>query len=267
VAEIRFVDALERIAESEDAVFALDANFLVILWNRGCERLLGRPAYQVLGRRCYDVLCGRDIYGNRYCGTGCPVAEQARFHPEETICAFEADVRSTAGASKRLRIATYRVPSPDPANATLVHVLRPPEEPPSLLEINLEQCIWEPHSSRRGPSQPAAEGNPLTLREHETLRRMGQGLSTDRIAREMSISPTTVRNHVAKILGKLGVHTKFAAVAHAYQNGLIDSEMSLLPVAHPDRPARGKGEQRGGQASPRDRRYPVRGASRSAERA
>jgi len=58
------VDVLEQIAKSDDAVFAFDANDLVILWNKGCERLLGRPAYEVLGRHCYDIMCGRDAFGN-----------------------------------------------------------------------------------------------------------------------------------------------------------------------------------------------------------
>jgi DNA-binding CsgD family transcriptional regulator len=244
-----FLDALARIADSEDAVFALDANFLVILWNRECERLLGRPAYQALGRRCYDVLCGRDIYGNRYCGSGCPIAEQARFHPDESLQAIEADVPSAAGASRRLRVATFRVPSADPSNSALVHVLRPSGEAPSLLERNLERQIWDPPASRRAPRPLPGEANPLTLRERETLRRMGHGLPTDRIAQEMGISPTTVRNHVAKILGKLGVHTKFAAVALAYRDGLIGSEPRLLPAGHAARPA-GRGPQRRGRPDP-----------------
>jgi DNA-binding CsgD family transcriptional regulator len=248
-----FLDALEHIADSEDAVFALDANFLVILWNRECERLLGRPAYQVLGRRCYDVLCGRDIYGNRYCGSGCPIAEQARFHPEEPLQSIEADVPTAGGASQRLKIATFRAPSGDPSHSALVHVLRRPGEAPSLLERNLEHRIWEAPASRRTPARPAEGADPLTLRERDTLRRMGNGLSTDRIAHEMGISPTTVRNHVAKILGKLGVHTKFAAVALAYRNGIIGSE-SLVSASRPG-PA-------GGRTGRRGRTEPVRTVSR-----
>ena len=67
----RSIEVLDQIAKSDTAVFAFDANDLVILWNKACEELLGRSAYQVLGRHCYDIMCGRDMYGNLYC---CPTA-------------------------------------------------------------------------------------------------------------------------------------------------------------------------------------------------
>ena len=76
----------------------------------------------------------------------------------------------------------------------------------------------------------------LTDREQEILRRLARGLSTDAIAKELFISTVTVRNHVARILGKLEVHTKLAAVAFAYQHGLVGSGMPELPSL-PDAPA------------------------------
>jgi DNA-binding CsgD family transcriptional regulator len=41
------------------------------------------------------------------------------------------------------------------------------------------------------------------------------------IAEELLISPVTVRNHIAALHQKLNVHSKFAAVAFAYQNHLV----------------------------------------------
>src|SRR5262249_56446311 len=69
----------------------------------------------------------------------------------------------------------------------------------------------------------------LTDREQEILRRLARGMSTDAIAKELFISTVTVRNHVARILGKLEVHTKLAAVAFAYQHGLVGSGVPELP--------------------------------------
>lgn len=63
---------------------------------------------------------------------------------------------------------------------------------------------------------------PLTARELEILNRLAQGQSTRMIAERLFISPITVRNHVAKILGKLRVHNRLAAVAAGYERGLID---------------------------------------------
>ena len=59
---------------------------------------------------------------------------------------------------------------------------------------------------------------------------MARGLPTTVIAEQLFISPVTVRNHIARILSKLDVHTKLAAVAFAYRNRLIPSESAPLPT-------------------------------------
>lgn len=65
---------------------------------------------------------------------------------------------------------------------------------------------------------------PLTDREVEILGLLAAGSSTAAIATELSISPTTVRNHVQRIIMKLRVHSRLAAVALAYARGLITWE-------------------------------------------
>jgi DNA-binding CsgD family transcriptional regulator len=219
----RPIDVLDRISKSDDAVFAFDANERVILWNKGCEALLGRPAYQVLGRHCYDIMCGRDIYGNRYCCPSCPAARQSREHPDDPVRRFELDVATASGGTRRVAVSMFSLPASRPALATLVHVMRPPEQAPSALESELESAVYAPSSAPVRPARAVQEGPlaALTDREREILKKLAQGMPTPAIAKQLFISPVTVRNHVAKILGKLEVHTKLAAVALAYQNGLI----------------------------------------------
>ena len=55
----------------------------------------------------------------------------------------------------------------------------------------------------------------LTAREKEVLTRIISGQSTDDIARELFISPETVRNHFRHIYEKLQVHTRSQAVSKA----------------------------------------------------
>jgi len=71
------------------------------------------------------------------------------------------------------------------------------------------------------PRDDGREFEKLTDRELEILRLLAAGSSTAAIARKLSISPTTVRNHVQRILTKLHVHSRLAAVALAYTEGLI----------------------------------------------
>lgn len=61
----------------------------------------------------------------------------------------------------------------------------------------------------------------LTSRELEVLQLLAKGRSTEMIADELFISINTVRNHVASILSKLGVHSKLEAVAIAAREKLI----------------------------------------------
>ena len=47
-------------------------------------------------------------------------------------------------------------------------------------------------------------------------------MSTERVAAELFISIHTVRNHVAKILTKLGAHSKLEAVAIATRDRIVN---------------------------------------------
>ncbi|MBE0429066.1 MAG: response regulator transcription factor [Thermoleophilia bacterium] len=62
----------------------------------------------------------------------------------------------------------------------------------------------------------------LTRRELEILQLLARGLSNEVISRQLYISPTTTRNHIQNILGKLGVHSKLEAVAYAVRAGYVD---------------------------------------------
>jgi DNA-binding CsgD family transcriptional regulator len=62
---------------------------------------------------------------------------------------------------------------------------------------------------------------PLTAREGEILFLLAQGLNTSEIATRLSITRTTVRNHSQRVLAKLSVHNRLAAVARGYALGLI----------------------------------------------
>lgn len=62
---------------------------------------------------------------------------------------------------------------------------------------------------------------PLTPRELEVLRLMGQGLSNNEIALSLQIAPRTTKVHVQNILGKLGATNRTEAVSMAVRRQLI----------------------------------------------
>lgn len=66
---------------------------------------------------------------------------------------------------------------------------------------------------------PSAED--LSDREREVLTHLAAGETNPEIAEALGISPHTVRRHVEHIFTKLGVTSRAAATAHAYEHGLL----------------------------------------------
>jgi two-component system response regulator DesR len=61
----------------------------------------------------------------------------------------------------------------------------------------------------------------LTPREHDVLRRLGQGLDAPRIAAALGISLNTTRDHIKTLIRKLGAHNQLGAVVEAQRLGLL----------------------------------------------
>jgi DNA-binding NarL/FixJ family response regulator len=74
------------------------------------------------------------------------------------------------------------------------------------------------HGKVVASSIPDAE---LTPRELEVLQLLAEGLTQSQIARHLVISPRTVGTHIQNLLGKLDVHSRAQAVAHAHRAGLV----------------------------------------------
>ena len=71
----------------------------------------------------------------------------------------------------------------------------------------------------RTAARKAAGG--LTAREVQVLRLVAGGKTNQAIAAELFISEKTVARHVSNIFAKLGLPTRAAATAYAYQHGLV----------------------------------------------
>ena len=68
---------------------------------------------------------------------------------------------------------------------------------------------------------PVYLGQALTARELEVLRLLASGRDTAGIARELHLSPHTVKTHIGRLLGKLGGATRAHGVALGYERELL----------------------------------------------
>ena len=89
---------------------------------------------------------------------------------------------------------------------------------PSVTRRLIEQYVRRPPD---GVGPEPQELDRLTVREREVLLLMARGLSNAEITKALTISETTVKTHVARILTKLQLRDRVQAVVYAYESGLL----------------------------------------------
>lgn len=202
--------------QSAEALFVSDARQRIVAWSPQAERLLGRAASEVVGRRCYEVIAGTEPDGHPVCRRDCRVVRNAR--RRRTTESYEIVARTAA--DERVVLSSSIILAPDESGAPgyLLHLLRPASHAPA-------RPLPDSAGRRLGSAIPAAAvppvPRPLSRREFEVLRLLAAGLRTREIAERLTISPLTARNHVANIERKLGARSRLEAVVLAAHHGLL----------------------------------------------
>jgi DNA-binding CsgD family transcriptional regulator len=230
----RSSDLLDLLSSGEPPAFANDQNNRIIFWNKGAERMMERTAAQALGRLCHEIFCGKDPFGNRFCGENCTVTSSLKRH--EPVNRFEI-VSGDRSRPRSIGMTVVEIPDSRPGYFTAVHIMEQIDEKGRLARelARLRET--------NGPVIPLADGSvPVTLktprsaptralepdpaateqlsdRELDVLRAIASGQANKDIANSLHISVATTRNHVQHILKKLNVHSKLEAVALAFRNG------------------------------------------------
>jgi DNA-binding NarL/FixJ family response regulator len=79
----------------------------------------------------------------------------------------------------------------------------------------------KPPSGSQPHGPPDRLPHSLTKRELEVLRLLAQGQTNQEIAQGLVVSPLTVKTHVQRIIGKLGVSDRTQAAVRAAELGLL----------------------------------------------
>jgi DNA-binding NarL/FixJ family response regulator len=105
----------------------------------------------------------------------------------------------------------------------LVQAIHVVAEGEALLAPSITKRLIEEFVRTGGnlPAEPPPGVKDLTSRELEVLRLIARGMSNAEIAKELFVSETTVKTHVARVLMKLGLRDRVQAVVLAYESGLV----------------------------------------------
>ena len=98
-----------------------------------------------------------------------------------------------------------------------------PVLPPQMTSALFSQIAREAVSAGR---PKALEAVRMTSRERDVVNLIAEGASNKAIARQLHISPHTVKSHVRNIMEKLTLHTRLQIAAYAHQ--------ALLPEPEPE---------------------------------
>lgn len=187
-------------------VLAVDAHGGVRFCNRTAACLLHLGPHDARPLVCWRLARLRTPDGDPFCAFDCPVQREAR-------CGALAPMHrvtraSEAGAMGEIELVTFPVPPPREGRFPLLHLLRPILRKERALDT--AHHVDDPATAT--PPFPVVDINPLSSRENDVLRLLAAGLRDRAIADRLFISPVTVRNHVQRIMEKLGVHRRLEAV-------------------------------------------------------
>jgi len=170
-----------------------DVNGRFVRMNAAAERASGYSNAQMVGRHITDLLSpeGRAVVESQF--------RRAAEHGEPTD--FETVFVDAGGQIRGVR--AQHLPLRD--GETIVGVL--------TLAFEVRRAPTEPIRLKPDPR--------LTPRQREILELIASGLSTAEVARELTLSPETVRNHLRNASKELRAHTRVEAIATAQRLGLL----------------------------------------------
>ena len=156
--------------------------------NRAAADLLGCRLPLPPDARCWDLVGLRCPGGEAFCRPECPVrglARRGRLRPRHSVL-----LPRKGGESLPLELLTFAANTAGDGSA-VIHVILPGGKA-------------APQAKAPDPIGPSPNRlDQLTRREREILRLLASGIGTSEVAATLCISPTTVRNHIQKLLRKL----------------------------------------------------------------
>ena len=89
----------------------------------------------------------------------------------------------------------------------------------ALIAPKVTARFLERFANLGAPPKPAQPQEHLTEREEEVVRTVARGLTNEEIAETLHVSLSTVKSHVASLMGKLGARNRVEVALWAWETG------------------------------------------------
>ncbi len=212
-------ELFEILEGTADAVFTINEQGLICSWNRAAEKIFGYTSAEVLDEPCALLFQGCDHLGTRICSEHCTVLEHAL--ERCVVPHFDMEVISRSGQRVRVNVSILVLNDRRTGRRLVVHLARGIGK--RLTRDDLAQqlvTIARQISSPPEEAGPIAPVSSLTTQERKVLRLLALGKTPQVIARELHITPHTLRNHLHHVNLKLHTRNRLEAVVQAARRGL-----------------------------------------------
>jgi DNA-binding NarL/FixJ family response regulator len=138
--------------------------------------------------------------------------------------AYNIRVDTEHDGPKWLSVTHVVVPSIKKDLGALIHIFHDVSREMKAIDLVTQLKGWVPPKSTNSamtPATSAEQHEDLTQREQDVLRLLASGFNTAQVANKLVITPTTTRNHIQRILSKLGVHSRLEAVVTGARLGIL----------------------------------------------
>lgn len=213
----RLFDALDS---SADGAFVIDEDLRIIFCNKAAEAILGFDNKDVVGQFCYRLLQGCDDGRYLICKKQCRVAKMTlNFKP---VPNYDIHIITNYGVKRWMNMSVFTYNMADTNSKKVVVHLFHDLNHKKVNDKLLTDIVGALNHTQEFPPKNGKETEPLletlTAREGEILALLVDGHGTRDIAKLLSISLNTARNHIQRILQKFQVHTRLEAVAIAIKH-------------------------------------------------
>ena len=208
--------------QTADAAFTVTEDGTICSWNESAQRLFGYGSSEVLHRHIEEVLDAYDDLGTEPLVGGSQAAVRQWDKTGNGIPNFDLQVRTCSGERIWINVSTIVFDNRRTGRRLYVRLARDISQQRRNAELHLRvlEAAQQLVASTSDESQHA-QVEPLSEQERRILKSFAEGSNAKTIARTLSISPQTLRNHLHHINRKLRTHNRLEAVTHAQRRGLL----------------------------------------------